>query len=171
MKITQSHMPQCRGPPPLGFWILKISEERSVCVMAEGKEYFIRVQGTLISVTHEVYQTCHQMKRHEKTLYEKDQRNGLVSYNALDSDDMAGEESIPDRVSPGVEDAVAENILTEQLHQCIAQLSETEQRLIQALFFEERTEREYAKALGISQKAVNKRKKQVIEKLRNLMKI
>lgn len=139
--------------------------------MAEKKEYFIRVQGTLISVTYEVYQACHQMKRHEKTLYEKDQRNGLVSYNALDTDDVVGEESIPDRVSPSIEAVVEVNLLTEQLYQCIARLSETEQKLLQALFFEERTEREYAKTLGISQKAVNKRKKQVIEKLRSLMKI
>lgn len=139
--------------------------------MAEKKEYFIRVQGTLVSVSGEVYQAYHRTKRYAKTLYEKDQRNGLVSYDGMDTDDVLGEEMLPDQVSAGVEEWAMKRIMNEQLHRCIAQLSVEEQNLIRTLFFEERTERDFAQTLGISQKAVNKRKKKVIEKLRQLMKI
>lgn len=156
----------------LRFWdfVFKISEERLACVMAEKKEYFVRVQGALVSVSSEVYQACHQTKRYTKTLYEKDQRNGLVSYDSMDTDDVLGEEMIPDQVSEGVEDQAVSRIMKEKLHECITLLSEEEQALIRTLFFEESTERELAQALGISQKAVNKRKKKAIEKLRRLMK-
>ena len=43
--------------------------------------------------------------------------------------------------------------------------------LIRALYFEELTEREYAKQINISQKAVNKRRHKILSKLRTLMKI
>lgn len=50
--------------------------------MAEEKKYYIRVRGALVQVTSEVYKACHQAKRRVKTLYEKDERNKLVSYDA-----------------------------------------------------------------------------------------
>jgi len=40
--------------------------------------------------------------------------------------------------------------------------------LIQELYFEERTEREVASVLGLSQKAINKRRQKILEKLRKL---
>lgn len=42
--------------------------------------------------------------------------------------------------------------------------------LIQALYFECMTEREYAQQIGISQKGVNKRRQKVLDKLRTMMK-
>ena len=71
--------------------------------MAEEKKYYIRVRGTLVQVASEVYKACHQTKRRAKTLYEKNERNMLVSYDAMDTDDMLGEEMIPDQDLPSVE--------------------------------------------------------------------
>lgn len=45
-----------------------------------------------------------------------------------------------------------------------------DRELIQALYFECLTEREYAKQIGISQKGVNKRRQKVLDKLRSMMK-
>ena len=50
-------------------------------------------------------------------------------------------------------------------------LTKEEWSLVYALYYEEKTEREYADNLGISQKAVNKRRHKVLDKLRHLMKI
>lgn len=61
--------------------------------------------------------------------------------------------------------------LLQELRQCLAQLPLEEQNLIRALYFEELTEREYAKQINISQKAVNKRRHKILSKLRTLMKI
>jgi len=48
------------------------------------------------------------------------------------------------------------------------ELSREEKWLIQELYFEERTERDVAAELGLSQKAVNKRRQKILEKLRKL---
>ncbi len=137
--------------------------------MAEKNEYYIRVRGTLVLVTPEVYKACHQTKRKVKTLYEKDERNGLVSYDSMDTEDMLGEETIPDSDAASVEDIVEDKLLRDRLHSCLLQLTAEEQSLIFELFFAQKTEREYAETLGISQKAVNKRRHKVLIKLRRLM--
>lgn len=67
-----------------------------------------------------------------------------------------------------VEDQILQKMEFEQLHKAILTLSEEERWLIQQLYFEERTEREVAAELGLSQKAVNKRRKKILEKLRKL---
>lgn len=67
-----------------------------------------------------------------------------------------------------VEEQILKQIEYEQLHKFILELSKEEQWLIHELYFEERTEREVATELGLSQKAVNKRKQKILEKLRKL---
>lgn len=70
------------------------------------KEYKIKVQGQLIPVNEEVYFTYYRMKRRELHLEEKDMAHGVFSYNALDTEGTNGEDTIPDLVSPRVEDIV-----------------------------------------------------------------
>ena len=139
--------------------------------MAEGKECYIRVRGTLVAVTPDVYHVCHQTKRQAKTLYEKDERNNLVSYDGMDTEDTLGEETIPDLSTPSVEDIVLDRLHKEKLRLCLPMLTKEEWSLVYALYYEEKTEREYAGTLGISQNAVNKRRHKVLAKLRYLMKI
>lgn len=67
-----------------------------------------------------------------------------------------------------VEDQILQKLELERLHKAILILSKEEQWLIHELYFEERTEREVAAELGLSQKAVNKRRQKVLEKLRKL---
>ena len=70
---------------------------------------------------------------------------------------------------PSPEDVVIAELDMEALHRCLDLLSADERKLIDALFFEGFTEREYAKTLGVSQVAVNKRKNKVFEKLKNYL--
>lgn len=70
--------------------------------------------------------------------------------------------------SRSVEEQILKKIEYEQLHKFISELSKEEQWLIHELYFEERTEREVAAELGLSQKAVNKRRQKILEKLRKL---
>ena len=51
-----------------------------------------------------MYRAYHQEERRGRTLEEKDQRNGLVSYDGLDTGELTGQEMIPDRESASVED-------------------------------------------------------------------
>ncbi len=138
--------------------------------MAEEKKYCIKVPGALIGVTEEVYLTYFRAQRRWSAQDERDTYNGVISYDAMDTNEILGEEAIPDLDAISVEDVVLDKLRREKLRLCLSLLTETEQSLIHALFYEEKTEREYAETLGISQNAVNKRRHKVLDKLRRLMK-
>lgn len=72
--------------------------------------------------------------------------------------------------SKNVEAFVYDKIQRTQLYQVLKMLSEEERFLIYQIFFEGRSERELAKNLGISQKAVNKRRKKILRKLYGFLK-
>ena len=55
------------------------------------------------------------------------------------------------------------------LHKALSSLSEEEEKLIHLLFFEERTEREVAKSMGIYHNAIHKQKKRILRKLKNIL--
>ena len=139
--------------------------------MAERKEYRIKVQGVLVEVTREVYLAYYSVERHARTLDEKDVRNGKVLYSALDTEETLGEEMIPDFGAARVEDVAIGNVLCEQLRQCLALLSEQDQDLIQALYFEGLTERQLSKRTGIPQRTINDRRNRAIARLKKMLHI
>lgn len=67
------------------------------------------------------------------------------------------------------EELAIRNIQIQQLHRALSLLPEDERLLIQRIFFEERTERDLAREYGMSQKGINKRRKKILERLRELM--
>lgn len=138
--------------------------------MAEEKNYYIKVPGNLVEVTKEVYLAYFRAQRCWSAQNERDTYNGVVSYDAMDTEEMSGVDNIPDSIAISVEDIVTAKLLKEKLLLSLGKLSEAEWALVYALFYEQKTEREYAKILGISQKAVNKRRHKVLTKLRRLMK-
>lgn len=69
-----------------------------------------------------------------------------------------------------VEETAIRNIQSQQLHKALTLLPDDERRLIQQIFFEERTERDLAVEYGLSQKGINKRKQRILEQLRELLK-
>lgn len=71
---------------------------------------------------------------------------------------------------PGPEELVIRKLEEEQLHRAVSCLSDDDQYLILQLYFEERTERDLATELQLSQKGINKRKSRILSLLRELMK-
>lgn len=137
--------------------------------MAEHKKYYIHVPGALVEVSEDVYFAYYQEKRRGRTLREKDERNGAVSYDGLDTPELTGQEMIPDHDAVSVEDAAIANILRDRLHRCLALLDEPDRQLIQALYFEGLSERKYAKRVGIPQRTINDRRRRVLRKLKELL--
>ena len=68
--------------------------------------------------------------------------------------------------SPGTEEQAIQNVQNEQLHKAISRLSKEEQYLI----FEDRSERDLARELHLSQKGINRRRSRIIERLEELLK-
>lgn len=133
-------------------------------------EKYIKINGKLIPVTDEVYLAYYRQDRRARFSHEKHQMQGVVSFQELDTDEMTGEDMIPDLDAVSIEEQVVEELLHEHLRRCISLLTEEEQKIIYALYYEQKTEREYAKTLGISQKGVNKRRHKALAHLRALIK-
>lgn len=72
--------------------------------------------------------------------------------------------------SASAEDLAIKHLQTQQLHKALSVLSADEQYLIDQLYFQEKTERELASQLGVSQNAINKRRQRILERLRGLLK-
>ena len=137
--------------------------------MAKKKEYRIKVQGQLVSVSEEVYVTYHRMKRRETYLEERDTANGVFYYSAMDTAETTGEDGIPDLASPRVEDVVVDKLITEKLRQCFTQLSKDEQELIFNLFFQNKSEHQVAAESGIPRMTIHDRKVKILRTLKKLM--
>ena len=137
--------------------------------MAEQKKYYIHVPGALVEVSEDIYFAYYQEKRRGRTLREKDERNGAISYDGLDTPELSGQEMIPDRDAVSVEDAAIANILRGELRRCLALLDEPDRQLIHALYFEGLSEREYAKRVVVPQRTINDRRHRALRKLKKLL--
>lgn len=74
--------------------------------MADKERYVIKIQGDLIEVSKDVYYAYFRMERQERTQEEKQKRNGVVSYDALDGEGVVGAECIADITIPSMEEVV-----------------------------------------------------------------
>ncbi|MCI9447858.1 MAG: sigma-70 family RNA polymerase sigma factor [Lachnospiraceae bacterium] len=68
-----------------------------------------------------------------------------------------------------VVETVVHAVMVDRLKAALPLLSDGEQALIKAIFFEELSEREVGLRLGITQSVVNKRKARILAKLRKIM--
>ena len=59
--------------------------------------------------------------------------------------------------------------MREALREALLQLSEAEYQLIQALYYENISERDYAAKLGLSQRGLNKRRHKALAKLKKIL--
>lgn len=67
------------------------------------------------------------------------------------------------------ENSTLTKIQLNELHRAINKLSESKKLLIQAVFFEGVSEREYAAQTGLAQKTVNNRKRSILRKLKKVL--
>lgn len=137
--------------------------------MAEKDKYIIKVEGTLVEVTPEVYYSYFRMERQERWQEEKLQGHDVVSYDALDNTETVGVEVLPDLKLPSMEEVIMTREIYEKLHRAVDALPKEERDLIHAIYFEGKSEREYARILGISQNSTLKRRRKILAKLKTFM--
>lgn len=70
-----------------------------------------------------------------------------------------------------IEECVIKKIMCEKLHLCLQALETSERELIQVLFFQELSERQFSEKTGIPQKTINDRRHRIIAKLKKMMEI
>ena len=124
---------------------------------------FISLHGMLMEVSEADYKVFYRDRRRQRYLREESIRVGEVSYNALDTDEMSGEETIADPSEP-IDQMIVDKLDIESILSCLDKLSEAERDLLFAVFYQRKTERVLAKELNISQPAVHKRIQKIIGK-------
>lgn len=77
--------------------------------------YYITINSEKICVSEEVYNVYRQMRRHERTLAEKDSRNFVLKYEDFADGEITGEEQIYDFLQPSVEELALTNIIYRKL--------------------------------------------------------
>ena len=137
--------------------------------MADKENYYIPIEGKLVEVEATVYTAYYKMSRRERYLEERDQENGVMSYDALDQNGMVGHEAFQDIQAGTLEEMTLAKELLGQLHRCIGMLPKAEQDLIHAIYFEGMRDTEYARRTKMSQSGVCRKHKKILSKLRFLM--
>ena len=137
--------------------------------MADKEKYMIKAEGKSVEVTPDVYYAYFRMERQERWQEEKQQGHAVVSYDALDDGETVGVEVVPDLTTPSMEEAVMTREIYEKLHRALDVLPKAERELIQAIYFDGFTEKEYAVSSGLSQQGVSYRPRKILSKLRNFM--
>lgn len=129
---------------------------------------FLPLHGMLMEVTPEQYSNFYKERRRQKYLYERSRENRDISIDMLTTEQFNGADIL---VSDGmdIEEQVAYKLLMDKLHNCLSLLTKEEQELIYALFFGEKTEREWSAETGIPQKTINNRKRKILLKLKALL--
>lgn len=137
--------------------------------MADKERYYIPIEGKLIEVEENVYVAYYKMGRRERYLVERDQKNGVLSYDALDQEGIVGQGMMNAPEANNLEDFAMAKELKSKLHLCIEILSKSERELIQAIYFDGMSDSEYSKRINKNQQTVSYRRKKVLSKLKRLM--
>ena len=126
---------------------------------------FLPLHGMLMEVTENVYHEFYQEEERQKYLARQSEQNGDISYDMLTTEEFIGEDILADQTL-SVIDFVGNKLMKEEVNNAVSQLDSAEQELLWLIYFEEMTERAVAMRLGISQVAVNKKKKKVLQKIK-----
>ena len=123
----------------------------------------IYVDGKEVAVTDEVYEAYASMDRRERDLEERDNADKPLSVDAL-LEEGYSEAALCDEEDP--EDIIANKLLVKKLHAVLATLDAADQEMIQAVFFDGLSMREYARRLGVYHRTVTYRMERLLKLLR-----
>lgn len=132
------------------------------------KKYYWIIDGKYYEVSKETYQKLKKEHDHSKMLERYEREVHVLSLDALATEETTGYDVVADP-SVNVEEEAIHNLMIQKLRRVLQGLSEDELYLIEQVYTYEKTEREIATELGISQKAVNKRKIKLLSKLKEFL--
>lgn len=126
---------------------------------------FIPVQGCLLEVVREQYADFYRDRERWRYLQKLDAKNRLLSLDGFTDSEGNPLDFITDE-AVDIAETVVNAVMVDRLKAALPLLSDSEQELIQAIFFDGLSEREVGARLGITQSVVNKRKARILIKLR-----
>ena len=133
------------------------------------KHRYFRINGQFYEVSEEVYKTCYNSYKKEERERIRRSKYKVESLDQLDNNNTALVDKIADNNNQY--DTLNINEEVENVMNIINQLSEEDRDLITNLLIKNKTERELSALMGVSQPAIHKRKKRIIEDIKNKSKM
>jgi len=145
-------------------------EERRQLIPSYRNKKFIYINKMLFEVSDREYKDYYS--EIERNRYSKKvlQKLNTISIEQLNFDEDMDDKQVIIDDTTNVEDEIERKNEIEELKKALLKLDNDEYKMIRELFFKEKTVREYAKVLGLPYATVQYKKKQVLKKLKNLMK-
>ena len=131
-------------------------------------KFFLPLHGMLMEVTEETYKEYYRDKRRQKYIDERSKANGDVSYNALDTEEILGEDVFAD-TKTDVEAEVINKMTVAELRKALLLLSPDEKALIVEHFFDEKSQVELSKQYGVNQSNISRKINRIISKLKKFL--
>lgn len=118
--------------------------------------YLKGIDGSINSVSPEVYKEFYRMKRRELYLQERDIKNHLFFYNSIESQELDANDLIADPDSLTPEDMFIRKEMSSAIKKAFAILPEKESAVIKEIYLMEKSERQISQETGIPKSSVNK---------------
>ena len=130
--------------------------------------YFITLpDGVEVPVTDEVYRAYYEQVRRDE-YYERMKKKLHQSYDELAESDHPAEEQL--FAPPASVEEIAEREMTlEILLSALDKLSADERKLVEELYFKQKSETECAKNTGVSRRTLDRRREKILAKIRKSM--
>ena len=125
-------------------------------------KFYLRPNGKLVEVNEDVFKVCYNSY---KKLMRDNIRDNQVKLMSLDSqvvDDITYLDVIADNKNMNIENKHKLSMILDEINR----LNINDKELITNLLIQEKTERELAKQLHVSQSTIHKRKNNILKKLR-----
>lgn len=129
---------------------------------------FIPVQGCLLEVVREQYADFYKDKERWRYLKKLDTKHSLLSLEGFTDSEGTVIDFVVDEAAD-VAETVVHAVMVDRLKAALPLLSDSEQALIKAIFFEKLSEREVGLRLGVTQSVINKRKAKILAKLKKII--
>lgn len=148
--------------------------------MAEREKYYIGLNGQTFEVSRELYEAYYKGQRKEKyfthdlkqehTKVDKKTGEMIVIPSREDSYErlLEAERQFTEEAED-VEDAAVRAVMLERLNEALHTLTDDENAIIHALFYQEMSEVELAKRLGIPRTTLRSRKDKILGKLKKML--
>lgn len=134
---------------------------------SEEKVYLINLGHSIMETDEANFRAFYKERRREKYLREEAQlAGGVISLNAIDSEELDGVGVVVDTSEP-LDEKIMRKIMIEKLPEAISILNDEEKELIQQIYFNHISERELAGVYGVSRTAIQKRRNKILLKLKN----
>lgn len=127
------------------------------------KERFIRINGKEISVSEEVYYAFKRPAWAERKRREvRAEKERSLEVFMDDGFDIPSEQALVDEI-------VADKLLLDELYAALAELTDDERSLVDAIYFKEKSERALSEETGVPRKTLSYRRDKLLDKLRRLL--